>query len=119
MGIFSFFGFDKTRNSQDPVIGIDSSLFCRGCIVIPTLISRKDHRTPILGSLASFPIFGLPLAIVFGILTILCLFLTALLGYFVLKGMYNIPFAWHMRMAGATIILAVVHAILVIAWLRG
>jgi len=72
-----------------------------------------------LASLASITVFGLPLAIVFGILTILCLILTALLGYLVLKGKYNIPFAWHMRMAAATIILAVIHAVLVIAWLRG
>ena len=72
-----------------------------------------------LGLLASMTVFGLPLAIVFGIITILCLFITALLGYFVLKGKYNIPFAWHMRLAAATLIFAVVHAVLVIAWLRG
>jgi len=72
-----------------------------------------------LGLLASMTVFGLPLAIVFGIITILCLFITALLGYLVLKGKYNIPFAWHMRMAAATIVLAVIHAVLVIAWLSG
>lgn len=71
------------------------------------------------GSLASFPVFGLPLPIVFGIITILCLFITALLGYLVLKGKFNIPFAWHMRMAGVTLTFAVVHAVLVIAWLTG
>jgi hypothetical protein len=72
-----------------------------------------------LGSLASFPVFGLPLAIVFGIITILCLFTTALFGYLVLKGKYNIPFAWHMRMAAVTLVFAVIHAVLVIAWLTG
>jgi len=71
------------------------------------------------GLLASITVFGLPLAIVFGIITFVCLLVTALLGYLVLKGKYNIPFAWHMRMAAATIIVAIVHIVLVIAWLSG
>jgi len=72
-----------------------------------------------LGLLASITVFGLPLAIVFGIITFVCLLVTALFGYLVLKGKYNIPFAWHMRMAAATIIVAIVHIVLVIAWLSG
>lgn len=72
-----------------------------------------------LGSLASFTVFGLPLAIVFGIITFVCLLVTALLGYLVLKGKYNIPFGWHMRLAAATIIAGIIHIVLVIAWLNG
>ncbi|PKG33379.1 hypothetical protein [Methanoregula sp.] len=72
-----------------------------------------------LGLLASMTVFGLPLAIVFGIITFVCLLVTALLGYLVLKGKFNIPFAWHMRMALATIIAAIIHIMLVIAWLNG
>ncbi|AGB02866.1 hypothetical protein [Methanoregula formicica] len=69
--------------------------------------------------LASATVFGIPLAVVFGIISFSCLLVTALFGDLVLKGKHNIPLAWHMRMAAATIILAVVHAILVIAWLSG
>lgn len=72
-----------------------------------------------LGLLASMTVFGLPLAIVFGIIAFVCLLVTALLGYLVLKGKYNIPFAWHMRMAAATVIIAIIHIVLVIAWLSG
>ena len=61
--------------------------------------------------------FSLPLAIVFGIITIICLFVTALLGYLVLKG--RVPFVWHKRMAFLTITFAVAHVVLVIGWLTG
>ena len=59
-------------------------------------------------------IFGLPLAIWFGIATILCLVITAVLGVLVLKGRYNIPFTWHLRMAALTVVCAVIHVILVL-----
>jgi thiosulfate reductase cytochrome b subunit len=59
-------------------------------------------------------VLGLPLVIWFGILTFLCLFSTAILGILVLKGRYNIPFTWHMRMAALTITFAVVHVLLVL-----
>jgi hypothetical protein len=65
-------------------------------------------------SLSHIVIFGLPLALYVGIITFLCLVTTALLGFFVLKGLYNIPFRWHMRMAAVTILFAVIHALLVI-----
>ncbi len=72
-----------------------------------------------LALLASATVFGLPLAIVLGIIAFLCMVITALLGVLVMKGRYNIPFAWHMRIAALTIILVIVHAVLVIAWLSG
>jgi hypothetical protein len=65
-------------------------------------------------SLSHIVVFGLPLALWFGIITFICLFTTAILGILVLKGLYNIPFAWHMRMAAVTIFFAVIHVILVI-----
>ena len=58
-------------------------------------------------------ILGLPLAMVFGIVTFICLVTTAVLGILVLKGLYHIPFKWHMRMAAATIVFAVIHVVLV------
>ena len=66
-------------------------------------------------SLGHIVIFGLPLAIYFGIITFICLFATAIIGVLVLKG-YKIPFKWHMRMAAVTILFAVIHVTLVI-WL--
>jgi thiosulfate reductase cytochrome b subunit len=65
-------------------------------------------------SLTHIVVFGLPLALYFGIITFLCLLTTALLGFFVLKGLYNIPFRWHMRMAAVTIFFAIIHVLLVI-----
>jgi len=65
-------------------------------------------------SFSHIVIFGLPLALFLGIVTFICLLTTALLGILVLKGLYNIPFKWHMRMAVATICFAVIHVILVI-----
>ena len=65
-------------------------------------------------SLSHIVIFGLPLALCFGIVTFICLITTAILGILTLKGMYHIPFKWHMRMAAATIFFAVIHVILIL-----
>ena len=67
-----------------------------------------------VASLSHIVIFGLPLALWFGLITFACLLTTATLGILVLKGRYNIPFKWHMRMAAVTIFFAVIHVILVI-----
>jgi hypothetical protein len=67
-------------------------------------------------SIGHIVIFGLPLAIYFGIITFISLFTTAIIGMLVFKGLYNIPFKWHMRMAAVTIFFAIIHVILVI-WL--
>ena len=66
-------------------------------------------------SLAYTFVLGLPLLIWFGIFTFLSLLTTALLGILVLKGLYNIPFRWHMRMAAVTIFFAVIHVLMVIS----
>lgn len=65
-------------------------------------------------SVAYFMIFGIPLVIWFGISTFIGLVTTATLGILVLKGLYHIPFKWHMRMAAVTILLAVTHVLLVL-----
>jgi len=67
-----------------------------------------------LGSINQIMILGLPLTIVFGILTFLSLATTASLGFLVFKGRYNIPFKWHMGMAAVTIVIAAIHVFLVI-----
>ena len=76
---------------------------------LPYRVSMKRMST----FLSHIVIFGLPLALWFGVATFICLFTTALLGVLVLKGRYNIPFAWHMRMAALTLAFAVIHVILV------
>jgi len=58
-------------------------------------------------------ILGLPIALWFGIITFISLIVTATMGILVLKGLYNIPFKWHMRMAAVTFIFALTHIILV------
>jgi hypothetical protein len=65
-------------------------------------------------SLGHLILFGLPIAIYFGIGTFICLLTTAIIGMLVLKGRYKIPFHWHMRMAVVTIFFAVIHVTLVL-----
>ncbi len=57
---------------------------------------------------------GLPIALYFGIITFVCLVITATMGILVLKGLYHIPFKWHKRMAGVTFLFAFIHITLVI-----
>ena len=64
-------------------------------------------------SLGHIVISGLPIALYFGIITFISLVVTATMGILVLKGLYNIPFKWHMRMAVVTFIFAFIHIILV------
>jgi hypothetical protein len=65
-------------------------------------------------SLGHIVIFGLPIAIYFGIITFISLIITATMGILVLKGLYHIPFRWHMRMAAVTIFFAVIHITLIL-----
>jgi hypothetical protein len=64
-------------------------------------------------SIGHIVIFGLPIALYFGIITFISLLTTAIIGMLVLKGRYHIPFKWHMRMAGVTIFFALIHVTLV------
>jgi hypothetical protein len=65
-------------------------------------------------SLGHIVIFGLPIALYFGIFAFISLFTTAIIGMLVLKGLYHIPFTWHMRMAALTLFFAVIHVILIL-----
>lgn len=66
-----------------------------------------------ISSIGHMIIFGLPIALYFGIATFISLIVTATTGLLVLKG-YKIPFKWHMRMAAITIMFALIHVTLVI-----
>ena len=61
-------------------------------------------------------IFGLPLAVIFGILTIISLFTTASLGIATHVYKKNV-FKFHMFFAFTTLTLALIHLILVFMWL--
>ena len=57
-------------------------------------------------------IFGKPLILYMGFVTLLSFLFTALIGFLNLKGIRKIPFAWHPRMAAISITLAIVHGLM-------
>lgn len=65
-----------------------------------------------LQSITYYLIFGKPLIMYLGILTLSSLLITAYIGYTNFKGDAKIPFVWHPRMARLTIALAVIHGTL-------
>jgi len=69
--------------------------------------------------MALFTWITLPLIITAGIIVFLCLIGTATLGIMIMKGKTNIPFSWHMNLARLTIVIALIHAFLAMAWFSG
>jgi hypothetical protein len=69
---------------------------------------------PAITALGHIQISGLPIAFYFGIATLLSLLTTATIGLLLRRGIRIIPFPWHMRMAAVTVVIALVHATLVI-----
>ncbi len=57
-------------------------------------------------------IFGKPLIMYLGIITLCSFLFTALIGFLNLKGIQKIPFKWHPVMAGISITLALIHGLL-------
>ena len=55
-------------------------------------------------------IFGLPLTIPLGVLTLASLITTLLVGLSINKGWLDIPIKYHMYLAFTTLALAIVHA---------
>jgi hypothetical protein len=60
-----------------------------------------------------------PVIIVAGIILFLSLIATATLGMLILKGKGNISFSWHVNLARLTIIIALIHGFLAMAWFLG
>jgi len=58
------------------------------------------------------PIFGKPLIMYLGILTLLSFLSTATVGALNFKGITIIPFVWHPRLAVFSICLALIHGTL-------
>jgi len=59
-----------------------------------------------------FLIFGKPLIMYLGILTLLAFLFTATIAAMNLQGIRTIPFKWHPRCAAVAIFLALVHGLL-------
>jgi hypothetical protein len=59
-----------------------------------------------------FLIFGKPLIMYMGIITLLSFLITATLGVMIIRGIGKIPFKWHMTMAIISIALAVIHGVM-------
>jgi phosphatidylglycerophosphate synthase len=57
-------------------------------------------------------IFGKPVILYLGIITLLSFLVTASIAVMALKGIRTIPFKWHPRLAVFSIFLAVVHGTL-------
>ncbi|MDP2708852.1 MAG: hypothetical protein Q8O93_02275 [bacterium] len=64
-----------------------------------------------INALANTLIFGNPLIMYGGILSLLLLLSTAAVGILNYRGIIIIPFKWHPRLAAATIIIALIHAL--------
>jgi hypothetical protein len=63
-------------------------------------------------NIAYFMIFGKPLIMYLGILTLSSFLFTAYIGYMNLKGKTRIPLIWHFRMAKISLCLALIHGFL-------
>ena len=60
-----------------------------------------------------------PIIMVAGSILFLCLIGTATLGYMIMKGKGNAKLSWHMNLARLTIVVALLHGILAMAWFFG
>jgi hypothetical protein len=60
-----------------------------------------------------------PVIMVAGSILFLCLIGTAVLGSLILKGKSTIPFSWHVNLARLTIVIALIHGFLAMAWFFG
>ncbi len=67
-----------------------------------------------LESISYFPLFGKPVIMYLGILTLASFFVTATIGFLNYRGDHRIPFRWHPRMAAVSLGLALVHGFLAI-----
>jgi len=66
----------------------------------------------VLNSITYFQIFGKPLIMYAGIITLLCFLFTAAIPILNKGGKIKIPFKWHPIMARISIMLAIIHGAL-------
>ena len=60
-----------------------------------------------------------PVIMVAGSILFLCLIGTAVLGSMIMKGKSKVPFSWHVNLARLTIVIALIHGFLAMAWFFG
>ncbi len=60
-----------------------------------------------------------PVIMVAGSILFLCLIGTAALGFMIMKGKGNVSLSWHINLARVTLVLALLHGFLVMAWFLG
>ena len=65
-----------------------------------------------LENITYFQILGRPLIMYIGLATLLSLFFTAYIAVMNKKGVKRINFKWHPKMAGISLTLATIHALL-------
>jgi len=65
-----------------------------------------------LAEISYFMIFGRPLIMYLGIVTLLIVLITASIAILNMKGIDTIPFVWHPRLAVLSICLALFHGML-------
>lgn len=65
-----------------------------------------------ISNIAYYLIFGKPLIMYIGILTLLSFSFTAYIGFMNLKGKTKIPLKWHFRMAKISLAVAITHGLL-------
>jgi hypothetical protein len=69
--------------------------------------------------IAAYSVFGLPVILISGIITLLLLLFTASISIMNRRGISYIPFKWHPRMAAISISLAIIHGILGLGFMFG
>jgi hypothetical protein len=65
-----------------------------------------------LTEITYYPLFGKPLILYLGILTLLSFILTASIGISIHEGLSKIKFKWHPTIAGISFSLAIIHGTL-------
>jgi len=65
-----------------------------------------------LTGISYFMIFGRPLIMYLGMVTLLMFLVTASIAILNMKGIVTLPFAWHPRLAVLSICLALIHGML-------
>ncbi len=60
-----------------------------------------------------------PIIMIAGTILFISLISTAALGFMIMKGKGDIPLPWHINLARLTIVIALIHGFLAMAWYLG
>lgn len=66
-----------------------------------------------IAAIAYMPVMGLPLVVLLGILLFICICITASIAILKKRGkIKQVPFTWHYRFAGLSLLLSLLHGIM-------